>query len=80
MSGDADTVREALGPSWRHDPAERRQSSRSGRQRGCYIYIPAEALVAAGINPGDPAPFYRTAGHQRSANAHTVIVSLYRER
>lgn len=62
----------------RYDAGVRRQGKRSGRERGCWTYIPAEELIAAGV-PTDPPPFYRTRGYQRSANGHTVIVSLYRE-
>lgn len=59
----------------RHDTAERRQSIRKGREKGCSVYIPAEDLIAAGFDPADPPPFYRTfARHKRS-----VIVNLYRE-
>jgi hypothetical protein len=36
-------------------------------------------LTAAGIDPLEPPPFYRTHGFQRSRNAGSVIVSLYRE-
>ncbi len=63
----------------RYDSAERRKSQRAGRQRGCFVYIPAEALVDAGFNPADDPPYYRTTGYQRSRNAGSVIVSLYRE-
>lgn len=62
-----------------YDAAKRRQSTRTRRQRGCYVYIPAEELARAGIHPTDPPPYYRTHGHRRSANGHTVIVTLYRE-
>lgn len=63
----------------RYDALERRRSNRSQRERGCWVYIPAEELQRAGIDPRGPAPFYRTTGYQRSANGHTVIVNLYRE-
>jgi hypothetical protein len=35
-------------------------------------------LEAAGFDPDGPI-YYRTNGYQRSANAGSVIVSLYRE-
>jgi hypothetical protein len=44
------------------------------------VYIPADVLRDAGFDPSDPPPFYRTVGYQRSRNAGSVIVSLYRER
>lgn len=62
------------------DRGMRRQATRGGRDKGCRVYIPAEELKAAGFDPNGPAPFYRTTGYKRSANGHTVIVSLYKER
>jgi hypothetical protein len=62
-----------------YDPASRRRSQRSGAEAGAWVYIPAEELEAAGISRAEPAPFYRTHGFQRSRNAGSVIVSLYRE-
>ena len=67
-------------PSWRYDPAERKRATRSGRMKGCYVYIARDELVRAGFDPDEPPPFYRTHGFQRSANAGSAIVSLYRER
>lgn len=61
-----------------YDPARRRLAQQRGRQRGCFVYIPAVELIAAGIDP-DKAVYYRTTGYQRSRNGHTVIVNLYRE-
>jgi len=61
------------------DLQARKRATRSGRFRGCRVYIPAEALVDAGFNPADPPPYYRVHGYQRSRNAGSVIVSLYRE-
>jgi hypothetical protein len=65
--------------STRYDAARRRLSRRAQRQRGCVVYIPAEVLIAAGFDPNEPPPYYRTHGYKRSANAGSVIVSLYRE-
>jgi hypothetical protein len=62
-----------------YDPGLRRQAVRRGRERGCWVYIPAVELEAAGIPLDEPPPFYRLNGHRRSANAGSVIVSLYRE-
>lgn len=62
-----------------HDPAARRQAKRSGREKGCWAYIPADVLSAAGIDPDGPAPFYRTWGYRRGPNSASVVVSLYRE-
>lgn len=62
-------------PSGRHDPAERRRSKRAGRERGCWLYVPAESLAASGIDPYGPPPRYRAwAGRKR-----TLLVQLYPE-
>jgi hypothetical protein len=59
----------------RHDPAMRRRSIRKGRETGCSVYIPGEALARAGFAPGDPPPFYRVWGGKRGR----YVVVLYRE-
>jgi hypothetical protein len=64
----------------KYDAMARRQSTRAGRQRGCYIYIPSEELRNAGVDVDGPPPFYRTRGYQRSASGRSVIVELYTER
>jgi hypothetical protein len=60
---DAPEVLEAAQPPvvrpGRFDSAEWRQSTRGGRDRGCRVYIAAEQLEAAGIDPHGPAPAYR---------------------
>lgn len=53
----------------------RRQASRTQRERGCWVYIPAEELQKAGIDPHGDAPYYRTWGSRRGS----VLVRLYRE-
>lgn len=60
----------------RYDVAARRQSKRTGRERGCWLYIPAEELEKAGIDPTGPPPFYRTWGTSRGG----IMVRLYGER
>lgn len=67
------TERPAVHPG-RHDAAARRRAVRSGRERGCWVYIPAEELAAAGVDPQGDAPFYRTWGRKR-----TILVALYKE-
>jgi hypothetical protein len=57
----------------RYDQGLRRRSRRTGRERGCWVYIPAEELAKTGIRPDEPAPFYRTFGRVNS-----VVVKLYR--
>lgn len=61
----------------KYDRREPRQAQRHGREKGIRITIPAAELRAAGIDPNGPPPKYLTVGRQRSANGHTVFVSLY---
>jgi hypothetical protein len=63
----------------RHDASARRLSARTGRERGCWVYIPLDDLAAAGFSDGPP-PYYRTTGKPHSRNTGTVLVRLYRER
>lgn len=59
----------------RHDAAARRKSKRAGRERGCWLYIPAESLERAGFDPLAPPPWYRAwPGRKR-----TILVQLYDE-
>jgi|GEM_PF-3888775 len=60
----------------RYDAMRRRQSKRAGREKGCWIYIPAEELRSAGIDPNGPAPFYRTWGARRGS----LLARLYKAR
>lgn len=50
---------------------------RSGGYSGVQVYIPAEVMRDAGYDPSETV-YYRLVGHKRSANAGSVIVSLYR--
>ena len=63
-------------PHGRYDSAERRRAKRSGREQGCWTYIPADELRAAGFDPSDPSPFYRVWGTRSGG----VFIRLYRER
>lgn len=56
-----------------YDEGYRRQARRSGRERGCWLYVPAAELEKAGYDPDGPAPLYRTWGRERG----TVLVRLY---
>lgn len=58
-----------------YDYALRRKSRRQGRQKGCTVDIPAAELVAAGIDPDGPPPYYRVWGSPRGS----ILVRLYRE-
>ncbi len=62
-------------PHGRHDPGLRRQAKRTGRERGAWVYLSAEALAKAGIAPQGPAPFYRTWSGRRGR----FVVTLYEE-
>jgi|GraSoiStandDraft_59_1057299.scaffolds.fasta_scaffold1196396_1 hypothetical protein len=57
----------------RHDTAERKQAQRHGREKGCRVYIAAEQLEAAGIDPNGPKPWYRVWAGERGR----FIVTLY---
>lgn len=59
----------------RSDQAKRNKASRGGRQRGCYIYIPAQRLQEAGIDPTGPEPYYRLWAGRRGS----LLVTFYRE-
>ncbi len=59
----------------KHDSAARRKSKRAGRERGCWLYVPAEYLMAAGIDPLGPPPYYRVWAAPRGR----FVVVLYRE-
>lgn len=61
--------------SGRYDHARRRRSKRAGRERGCWLYVPAEQLERAGFESYDPPPFYRTWAGRRA----TILVQLYRQ-
>ncbi len=61
-------------PAGRHDHAQRRQSQRNGRERGCWVYLPAEQLVRTGVDIDGPAPLYRVWGSSRGR----VVLQLYK--
>ena len=56
------------------DPGLRKQATRSGRMKGCYIYIPAERLQEVGIDVSGPPPRYRVWAGRRGS----LLVTLYR--
>ena len=59
-----------------HDPAARRKALRKGRERGCSVFISAEQLERAGIDPRGPAPYYRI---WEARGRPRFVVNLYRE-
>lgn len=56
-----------------YDYGRRRRAVRKGRERGCWVYIPAAELEAAGRAEGGP-PEYRVWGTKRGG----VFVRLYK--
>lgn len=62
-----------------YDPARWRRGVRRGREKGCWVYIPRAELVAAGLDPDEPPPWYRTVGRPHSTNTGRVLVSLRRD-
>jgi hypothetical protein len=62
--------------SGRTDIGARKRATRSGRRKGCYIYIPWEQLQEAGFEPNEPAPWFRI---WASRGRPRFVVNLYRE-
>ena len=60
----------------RYDPALRRRSVRRGRERGCWLYVPAAELEAAGYSHRAPVPYYRIWGGGRRG----LVVQFYNSR
>ena len=63
----------ASGPGY--DSVRRRRSVRSGRERGCWVYIPAEILAEAGVDPEIGRPWYRV----WTGRKHNALIRLYNE-
>lgn len=60
-----------------HDIAYRRKTVRRGREKGCWLYIPAEQLEALGFKPDEPAP--RAVTWPDAGGRPRLMVNLYRE-
>jgi hypothetical protein len=58
-----------------YDQARRRRGVRRGRERGCWLYVPAEVLEKASVDPGKPPPFYRI----WERKGRTLLVQFYAE-
>jgi hypothetical protein len=58
-----------------HDEGYRRRGVRKGRERGCWVYVPAELLERGGLvaAPDGGAPFYRIWNGRK----RTVLVQFY---
>lgn len=59
-----------------YDQGLRRIGQRRGRERGCWLYVPAEELKKASIDPAGPPPFYRIWPRRK----RTLLVQFYEER
>lgn len=59
----------------RYDSGARRRAQRRGRERGCWVYLPAEELAKTGVALDAPPPFYRVWGSTRGS----AVVRFYRE-
>lgn len=58
-----------------YDHARRRRTKRTGREKGCWVYIAAEELQRSGFDPETPPPFYRVWATPRGG----AFVRLYKE-
>lgn len=59
-------------PAGRHDAAQWRKASRKGRERGCSLFVAAEELARAGIDPYEAPPAFKVyPGRKR-----TLLVQL----
>lgn len=77
MSANAEAANADLssGPvSASYDSGRRRKTVRRGRERGCWLYVSADELVAAGFDLSEPAPWYRVWGTKKG-----VCVRLYKK-
>lgn len=61
--------------SGRYDHGVRRRAKRTGREKGCWLYIPAEQLDKTGHGTSTEPPFYRVWGAARGR----LTIQLYRE-
>lgn len=58
-----------------YDSNARRKSTRKQREKGCWLYVPADELRKAGIDPDGPPPLYRVWGSAGGG----LRARLYRE-
>lgn len=61
----------------RADTAARRKGVRRGRERGCWLYVPAETLEALGWSRDDPPPYSMMWPDPKRPR---LLVNLYREK
>lgn len=59
--------------SGRYDPAERRKAKRSGREKGCWLFVAQEELAKTGFPLDAPPPHYRVWGASRGR----IVIQLY---
>lgn len=58
-----------------HDEAIRRRSTRKGKERGCWLYVPAETLEKIGRNDPEPPDYRMWVGRSGS-----LCVTFYQHR
>lgn len=75
IAGGAVSLSTVAAPRGNYDPGRRRRSVRRGREKGCWVYIPAQELVKAGFSPFAEPPWYRIWGGRRGG----VLVRLYKK-
>lgn len=56
-----------------YDSTQHKQSRRAPRRKGVDVFIPAEELRKAGVDPEGPAPAYRVWGSRNGS----ILVRLY---
>jgi len=59
-----------------YDPARRRRTVSRGRERGCWVYVPAEEIEKTSYGGQRPPPFYRLWAR---AGGRTIVVEFYAE-
>jgi hypothetical protein len=60
-----------------YDPMRWRRTVSRGRERGCWVYVPAEELAKTSLGAERPPELYRVAGR---LGGRTVVVQFDRER
>ena len=74
MSANAKSAERPSTRNTKYDHAALRNGVRRGRERGCWVYIPAEELEKAGIDPFGQSPRYQLwPGRKR-----TILVQLHK--
>jgi len=59
-----------------YDPAARKRAVRKGREKGCWVFIPASELEGTGVRPPDGGPPWYRVWHRKRA----ILVQLYADK